>query len=75
MSEGIFPSESGDGLSHFIADPAHLYHVRESENVAYLVTHPLYGAVQQVGGEYTCLAVNDYGNFTEDISLHVTGER
>lgn len=74
-AEAIFPIESGDGLSLFIADPTNLYQVRESEDVVYLVTHPQYGAVQQVGGKYTCLAVNEYGNFTEDISVNITGER
>ena len=32
-AEAIFPIESGDGLSLFIADPTNLYQVRESEDM------------------------------------------
>jgi len=58
----------------FSADPTRLYSSQESESAVSLVTHPDYGVVLPVGGEYTCLAVNQFGNFTQDINVNIRGE-
>ena len=77
-NRGLFFSGSGGPVPiqrlDFSADPTRLYSSQESESAVGLVTHPDYGVVLPVGGEYTCLAVNQFGNFTQDINVNIRGE-
>ena len=77
-NRGLFFSGSGGPVPiqrlDFSADPTRLYSLQESESAVNLVTHPDYGVVLPVGGEYTCLAVNQFGNVTQDINVNIRGE-
>ena len=54
-------------------DPSQLYMESEGPNVAYLVTHPQFGATRAVAGTYTCLAVGKNSNTSQDITVQLSG--
>lgn len=58
-----------------LGDPTVLYMKTDSNSsLANLTTHPNFGALVEVEGEYTCIAANQHGNFTKTISVDVIGK-
>ena len=53
--------------------PTRLYVEREAPNIAYLITHPFFGATLDVAGTYTCVAVGKYVNTTKELVVEVLG--
>lgn len=54
-------------------DPSRLYVEREDPNLTYLMTHPQFGATRAIAGTYTCLAVGENSNTSQDITLQLSG--
>lgn len=54
-------------------DPSRLYVEREDPNLTYLMTHPQFGATRAIAGTYTCLAVGENSNTSQDITVQLSG--